>query len=124
MPSEEFDRGCRLSELKENTTTCDSSCCGKLHVFNWLNDTPKVEVISDIVEVRFKNTRKGFYRNVNQLNIRIGDIIAVEASPGHDIGIVSLTGDLVKLQLKKFNIDPNSELKKVYRKAKGTDIDK
>jgi cell fate regulator YaaT (PSP1 superfamily) len=124
MLSEEFARGCRLSELKENSTNCESSYCAKLHVYNWLDNTPKVEVISEIVEVRFKNTRKGFYRNVNELNLRIGDIIAVEASPGHDIGIVSLTGDLVHSQLKKFNIDPKSELKKVYRKAKGTDIDK
>lgn len=125
MRSEEFARGCKVSEINEtNNLSCDSGCCAKLHVYNWLEDIPKTYVIPEIVEVRFKNTRKGFYRNVNQLNIRVGDIIAVEASPGHDIGIVSLTGELINQQMKKFNIDPESELKKVYRKAKGTDIEK
>jgi cell fate regulator YaaT (PSP1 superfamily) len=104
---------------------CYHSGCNKLDVFNWVGDLPKNPNATDIVEVRFKNTRKGFYRNVNNLFLRKGDILAVEASPGHDIGIVSLTGDLVIEQIKRNNIDPAStELKKIYRKAKTTDIEK
>jgi len=125
MRSEEFARGCKISELTDtNNMVCKSSGCSKLHVFNWLENIPKTKNIPEIVEVRFKNTRKGFYRNVNELNLRVGDIIAVEASPGHDIGIVSLTGELIRQQLKKFNVDKGSELKKVYRKAKETDVEK
>lgn len=78
-----------------------------------------------MVEVQFKNTRKGFYRNSNQLKLKRGDVVAVEASPGHDIGEVTLTGELVLLQMKKNNLDPSSyEFKRVYRKAKPVDIDK
>lgn len=79
----------------------------------------------DVVEVRFKNSRKEFFRNLNNLTLSVGEVIAVEASPGHDIGTVSLTGELVKLQLKKRNINFDSEeIRKVYRKAKQSDIDK
>lgn len=79
----------------------------------------------DIVEVRFKNSRKEFFRNVNNLQLNVGDVIAVEASPGHDIGIVSISGELVRLQMKKQKVNPASpEIKKVYRKAKQTDIEK
>ncbi|PLX24244.1 MAG: hypothetical protein C0599_02820 [Salinivirgaceae bacterium] len=80
--------------------------------------------INEIVEVRFKNTRKGFYRNVNQLNLRVGDIVAVEASPGHDIGVITLTGELIKEQMKKYKVPTGAELKKVYRKAKPADVEK
>lgn len=98
---------------------------GKLDVCNWLDGVPESALCPDIVEVRFKNTRKGFYWNSNQIRLQKGDIIAVEASPGHDIGIVSLTGDLVREQMRKYNLDPdNSELKKVYRKAKDADVEK
>lgn len=97
---------------------------GKLHVFDWLSDIPESKVCPDVVEVRFKNTRKGFYRNHAKLNLKIGDVVAVEANPGHDIGIISLTGDLVLEQMKKHNIEKDSELKKVYRKAKTLDIEK
>ena len=79
----------------------------------------------DIVEIRFKNSRKEFFRNTNSLNINVGDVIAVESNSGHDIGTVSLTGELVKLQLKKHNVNFDSEeIKKIYRKAKQTDIEK
>jgi cell fate regulator YaaT (PSP1 superfamily) len=79
----------------------------------------------DCVEVRFKNSRKEFFRNVNNLPLITGDVVAVEASPGHDIGVVSLTGELVRMQMKRKNADEKQEeLKKVYRKAKQTDIDK
>jgi cell fate regulator YaaT (PSP1 superfamily) len=79
----------------------------------------------DIVEIRFKNSRKEFFRNVNALQLNVGDVVAVEASPGHDIGIISISGELVRLQMKKQKVDPNSQdIKKVYRKAKQTDIEK
>jgi len=77
----------------------------------------------DAVEIRFKNSRKEFFRNANNLPLNIGDIVATEASPGHDIGIVTLTGELVRVQMKKKNIDPQAELPKVYRKATQRDID-
>jgi cell fate regulator YaaT (PSP1 superfamily) len=101
--------------------------CGynKLDSFNWLKDLPEVENYNEIVEIRFKNTRKGFYKNVNGLRLEIGDIVAVEASPGHDIGRVSMVGQLVIEQLKELKVAPSSEdLKKVYRKAKPVDVQK
>jgi cell fate regulator YaaT (PSP1 superfamily) len=97
----------------------------KLDSFNWLRDLPESVEKNDIVEIRFKNTRKGFYKNVNDLRLVIGDVVAVEASPGHDIGRVSMTGPLVAEQMKKLKIQPSSEdLKKVYRKAKAVDVQK
>jgi hypothetical protein len=97
----------------------------KLDSFNWLKDIPSVTDENDIVEIRFKNTRKGFFRNVNSLRLEIGDIVAVEASPGHDIGRVSMTGPLIVEQLKELKAPPApDDLKKVYRKAKAADIQK
>jgi cell fate regulator YaaT (PSP1 superfamily) len=97
----------------------------KLDSFNWLKDIPDVPEGSDIVEIRFKNTRKGFYRNVNNLRLEIGDVVAVEASPGHDIGRVSMVGHLVYDQMKKLKtVPPPDDMKKVYRKAKSVDIQK
>jgi cell fate regulator YaaT (PSP1 superfamily) len=97
----------------------------KLDSFNWLKDLPEVPEENDIIEIRFKNTRKGFYRNVNGLRLEIGDVVAVEASPGHDIGRVSMTGRLVLEQLKRLKTQPlPDDLKKVYRKAKAVDIQK
>lgn len=100
--------------------------CNKLDTCNWLEDIPSVGAEFDIVEVRFKNTRKAFYKNVNSLPLSKGDIVAVEASPGHDIGIVCLTGDLVKIQMKRCGaaITGTDDIKKVYRKAKGVDLEK
>lgn len=100
--------------------------CNKLDTIDWLDDVPSAGEEFDIVEVRFKNTRKGFYKNVNKLPLRKGDIIAVEASPGHDIGIVCLTGELVRYQLKRNGITFNNheEVKKIYRKAKAVDLEK
>jgi len=99
--------------------------CSKLDTFDWLGNIPQNTDYIDLVEVRFKNTRKGFFRNVNEIRLRKGDIVAVEASPGHDIGIVSLTGELVLRQLVKYNIPADSEdHKKIYRKAKLGDIEK
>ena len=98
---------------------------GKLTVYNWMKDTPEGCTPSEIVEVRFKNTRKGFYLNNSNLKLDIGDILAVEAALGHDIGIVSLTGELVReqMRLKKVDLERNP-LKKIYRKAKPHDIEK
>ena len=124
MISDDFSRGCRVDNLKDSiTNNCDNSYCSKLHVFDWLKNIPKTDS-NDIVEVRFKNTRKGYYVNVNKLILCTGDIVAVEASPGHDIGIISLTGELVHEQLRKQNTPLGTEFKKVYRKAKPTDIEK
>ena len=99
--------------------------CAKLSIYDWVSDLPKTLQTYDIVEVQFKNTRKGFYRNANLLNLTKGDIIAVEASPGHDIGVVSLTGWLVERQMKRVGYNQQTtEFKKVYRKAKQVDIEK
>jgi len=99
--------------------------CGKLDSFNWLRELTGHFDIPDIVEVRFKNTRKEIYRNVNGLRLKRGDFVAVEASPGHDIGIITLAGEIVEKHLDKTKFDPRiDELKKVYRKAKPADIEK
>lgn len=105
---------------------CADGGCEKLSVFDWLANMslPTGQKPLNIVEVRFKNGRKHFYRNVDNLQISIGDIIAVEGSPGHDIGTVSLTGELIKIQMKKKGIAFDSEeVKKIYRKATQKDID-
>lgn len=101
--------------------------CNKLTVFDWLGNMslPGGQKPFDIVEVRFKNSRKEFFRNTNNLTLNVGDAIAVEASSGHDMGTVSMTGELVRLQLKKRNVNfDTEEIKKVYRKAKQADLDK
>ncbi len=98
--------------------------CFKLHETPWLESYPD-NVPTDIFEVRFKNTRRSYYRNVNDLPLKRGDIVAVEASPGHDIGIVSLTGDMVAKQIRRTGFTPfNGEYKKIYRKAKPYDIER
>ncbi|MDL2231159.1 hypothetical protein LJB85_00275 [Porphyromonadaceae bacterium OttesenSCG-928-L07] len=98
---------------------------GKLAVYDWLHDLPDDNYPSDVVEVRFKNTRKAFFSNPSQLTLKPGDIVAVEAALGHDIGIVSLTGKLVNEQMRLKRIDLNKNpLKKIYRKAKPHDIEK
>ncbi len=97
----------------------------KLNSINWLSDIPDTGLETDIVEISFKNTRKGFYRNVNNLRLEEGDVVAVESSPGHDIGRVSMTGRLVKLKLKQQKVVPGPEdIKKIYRKVKPVDIEK
>lgn len=101
-------------------------CCprGKLHSFNYLGDIPCGYADDDMVEVLFKNTRKGFYVNSAHLPLEVGDMVAVEASPGHDIGMVSLTGALVRLQMRKANIKPDAEKLRVFRKAKTSDLER
>ncbi|MBI9062352.1 MAG: hypothetical protein JEZ14_10230 [Marinilabiliaceae bacterium] len=116
-----------MEEIQDEKIGCSgcSSRCGKLDVFDWLEDLPESIGATDIIEVQFKNTRKGYYRNSNAIRFAKGDVVAVEASPGHDIGTVTLTGELVLMQMKKNNINPETyEFKRVYRKAKSADVEK
>lgn len=115
-------RGCVI--IEDEKTICNAVSCNKLNVHDWLKDLNSPHKDSSIVEVRFKNTRKDFYKNESGTELIQGDLVAVEASPGHDIGIVSLVGDLVYLQLKRYEIPLDAVFKKIYRKAKGVDIDK
>lgn len=112
----------------EESEKPEKKYCGgtyKLNSYNWLDDIPFDERYNEVIEVRFKNTRKGFYRNINGLRLKIDDIVAVEASPGHDIGLVSMTGLLVQTQMKSLKTRPViEEMKKVYRKARPADIQK
>lgn len=102
--------------------------CGRqdkqLNTYDWLADIPGNMDEQEMVEVQFKNTRKGFYKNSNKLKLSKGDIVAVEASPGHDIGVVTLTGRFVPLQMRKANLKPDVENKRIYRKAKPVDMEK
>ncbi|MFN4121661.1 MAG: stage 0 sporulation family protein [Flavobacteriales bacterium] len=109
-----------------NNGSCGTGGCNKLNVFDWLADVklPGSEKPFDVVEIRFKNSRKEYYRNASGLQLKVGDMVAVEASPGHDIGVVSITGELVRLQLKKSNISEKEQFKAVYRIARQNDIDK
>ena len=113
-------RGCK------NNGTCGTDSCNKLTVFDWLSNMslPNGEKSFDCIEVRFKNSRKEFFRNSENLSLSIGDIVATQATSGHDIGMVTLTGELVKVQMKRKKVDSNdSELPKAYRKASQKDID-
>ncbi|MDR0962597.1 MAG: hypothetical protein LBM62_08600 [Mediterranea sp.] len=96
----------------------------QLNTYDWLADIPGNPDQCDLVEVQFKNTRKGYYRNSNGLTLEKGDVVAVESTPGHDIGVVTLTGRLVTLQIKKANIRSENDIKRVYRKAKPVDMEK
>ena len=114
--------------LKNGSGSLSCKGCGrqdnKLNTYDWLADIPGNTELEDMVEVQFKNTRKGYYKNSNRLKLEKGDIVAVEASPGHDIGTVTLTGRLVPLQMRKANIKPDAEIRRVYRKAKAVDMEK
>ena len=102
--------------------------CGRqdrqLNTYDWLADIPGNANESEYVEVQFKNTRKGYFRNSNKIELEKGDIVAVEATPGHDIGVVTLTGRLVPLQMRKANIKSEADIKRIYRKAKPVDMEK
>ena len=117
-------------KYKENNGCAGICCngCGKmdapLNTFDWLAGVPENEEYTDIVEVQFKNTHKGYYKNSNNIPLQKGDIVAVEAMPGHDIGVVTMTGRLVLLQLKKTRLTPESEFKRIYRKARPVDMEK
>ena len=109
-----------------NKGNCGTDSCNKLTVFDWLSNMsmPNGEAPFDCVEIRFKNGRKEFYRNTEKLTLSMGDIVATEASPGHDVGIITLTGELVKIQMKKKGVNHTSnEIGKIYRKASQKDID-
>lgn len=96
----------------------------QLNVFDYLADIPGNTEVTDLVEVQFKNTRKGYYHNSNGLELKKGDIVAVEGTPGHDIGTVTMTGSLVALQIKKANLKSQEDIKRVYRIAKEADMEK
>jgi len=118
-------------EFKCGDGCCHSLCirgCGRqncqLNTYDWLADVPGNAGLTDLVEVQFKNTRKGYYHNVNNIELKKGDVVAVEANPGHDIGTVTLTGKLVELQLRKANIKSPEDIRRIYRIAKPVDMDK
>ncbi|WP_047246801.1 PSP1 domain-containing protein [Maribacter thermophilus] len=113
-------RGCK------NNGTCGTDGCNKLTVFDWLSNMalPNGERPFEYVEVRFKNSRKEFFKNTENLSLSIGDIVATQAQSGHDIGMVTLTGELVRVQMKRKKVDfTKEELPKIYRKATQKDID-
>ena len=113
-------RGCK------SNGTCGTDSCNKLTVFDWLSNMqlPNGQEACNIVEVRFKNSRKAFYRKGKDISLSIGDLVATETQSGHDIGQVTLTGELVRFQMKKKNISEKSEeVLKIYRKANQKDID-
>ncbi|MDO5524020.1 MAG: regulatory iron-sulfur-containing complex subunit RicT [Bacteroidia bacterium] len=125
----------KLSDIipEKVVTARKGNCCkgcpnhlGKLHVYDWLHDFPEMQRASKLVEVQFKNTRKGYYINSNYVELQKGDIVAVEASPGHDIGEVTLTGKLVEAQMRKNNYREESgdSIKRVYRVARPADLEK
>jgi cell fate regulator YaaT (PSP1 superfamily) len=113
-------------------TGCDRGLCAQavgrqdrqLNTYDWLADIPGNAESTDLVEVQFKHTRKGYYHNVNHLTLKKGDIVAVEANPGHDIGVVTLIGRLVKMQIKKANLKSADDIKRIYRIARPIDMDK
>ncbi|MGA9325472.1 MAG: regulatory iron-sulfur-containing complex subunit RicT [Salegentibacter sp.] len=113
-------KGCK------NNGTCGTDGCNKLSVFDWLSNMSLPNGVEpfNFVEVRFKNGRKHFFRNSENLSLCMGDVVATEASPGHDVGMVSLTGELVRVQMRKKKVRPDSEeVLKIYRKASQKDID-
>ncbi|MFZ9943534.1 MAG: PSP1 domain-containing protein, partial [Bacteroidia bacterium] len=110
-----------------NNGTCGTSGCNKLNVYNWLSDMalPEGQKPFDVVEVRFKGSRKEFFRNAENIELKTGDVVAVEGNPGHDIGIVSLAGELVRLQLKANDLTESSDkIKALYRLARPADVEK
>ena len=120
----DIGRGCTFCDCGDEFEAFASEGCYKLHETDWLEEYPN-NIPTDIFEVRFKNTRRSYYQNVNGLELKRGDIVAVEAQPGHDIGIVSLTGDMVAKQMRRVGFNPhNGEFKKIYRKARPYDIER
>ena len=120
----DIGRGCCFCDCGDEIEAKAVEGCYKLHEVDWLEDYP-VTIPTDIFEVRFKNTRRSYYQNVNNLDLKRGDIVAVEAQPGHDIGIVSLTGDMVAKQMRRVGFNPfNGEFKKIFRKARPYDIER
>ena len=113
-----------VETIERGVCNSETGCCAKLNVTDWLKDIQSSVNLDEIIEVRFKNTRKDYYRNVNNLKLKVGDLVAVESSPGHDIGIVSVMGELVERQMRKHKVTlVNGEFRKVYRKAKTVERD-
>ena len=131
---EELDKPTTPIEEEDVDLVATSSCIaycersrevrGKLNAYDWLYDVPGGRNDFDIVEVEFKNTRKGYYRNPLRLDLVKGDMVAVEANPGHDIGMVSMTGKLVKLQMRRANLRPDAEILRIFRIAKPNDLER
>ena len=120
----EIGRGCCFCDCGDEMDAIAVEDCYKLHETNWLEEYPD-NIPTDIFEVRFKNTRRSYYQNINNLDLNRGDIVAVEAQPGHDIGIISLTGDMVAKQMRRVGFNPhNGEFKKIFRKARPYDIER
>ena len=120
----DIGRGCTFCDCGDEIEAHASEGCYKLHETDWLEEYPN-NIPTDIFEVRFKNTRRSYFQNVNNLELKRGDIVAVEAQPGHDIGIISLTGDMVAKQMRRVGFNPhNGEFKKIYRKARPYDIER
>jgi cell fate regulator YaaT (PSP1 superfamily) len=120
------DKGGTSAGCRSNGT-CGTGGCNKLNVYNWLNDMtlPHGQQPYPIVEVRFKGSRKEFFLNKENVELKVGDVVAVEASPGHDVGVVSMVGELVRFQLRKKNIQETSDqIKALYRKAKPNELEK
>ena len=107
-----------------NPKGCSKKQDAKLNTYDWLCDISEAQQATNFVEVQFKNTRKGYYVNSTDLSLEKGDVVAVESSPGHDIGTVTLTGKLVLFQMKKNRIRSDAEVKRIYRKAKQNDLEK
>ena len=114
-----------VNTIERGVCTSKHVSCAKLEVTDWLKDIKMAIPEDEIIEVRFKNTRKDYYRNVNNLMLKVGDLVAVEGNPGHDIGIISLMGELVHEQMKRHRVTLNNgEFRKIYRQAKQVDIEK
>jgi cell fate regulator YaaT (PSP1 superfamily) len=107
-----------------NKRGCLCRQANKLNSYNYFCDIAESELATDYIEVQFKNTRKGYYINSNKLPLEKGDMVTVEASPGHDVGTVTMTGKLVVFQMKKARIRPDLDVRRVYRKSRQTDIEK
>jgi cell fate regulator YaaT (PSP1 superfamily) len=125
MTERTLERGCLPECIDENNSTINTKhCCNKLNVYDWLSEIKDPLDQNKYFEVRFKNTRKGIYENNTDLQLNVGDFVAVESSPGHDIGIISAVGKIALMQMKKYKQGKDNEIKKIYRKARNTDIQK
>ena len=121
-----------MEKEHEIKTGCDRGLCKaaigrqdrQLNTYDWLADVPGNTDTTDLVEVQFKHTRKGYYHSVNKLELKKGDVVAVEANPGHDIGVVTLTGRLAEIQMKKANLKSSEDIRRVYRIARPVDMEK
>lgn len=125
MADREYERGCLVDKVDETTSNVSRDFCSyKLNVFDWLGDIDDPLAQNKYIEVRFKNTRKEIFLNASDLQLKVGDIVAVEASPGHDIGIVSAIGNLANQHVNRQKFAKDQSFKKIYRKARAHDIQK